>query len=148
MRQFYLDSKTLNKNVFSQTVEMSFQAYNFYGIEDEAFKEFDLLKQLSVISSDFSSFIKNGTKWMNTLNYKVFVDEINNNTVKENEKNAMALFLVDILQDYFYPDEDICIFREFPHKHLVVPIFLPFENNLNCTCTLLFLIQYFKYKLN
>ena len=36
---------------------------------------------------------------------------------------------------YSYPEEDICYFKDFPHKHLVIP-YLYTMRKINCTCTL------------
>ena len=40
-----------------------------------------------------------------------------------------------------YPDEDLCLFKEFPHSHLVVPIISP-GVKIACTCTLQWLEMY------
>ena len=39
---------------------------------------------------------------------------------------------------YEYPDEDVCLFKEFPHEHLVLPLIVS-GKQLNCTCTLMWL---------
>jgi hypothetical protein len=40
-----------------------------------------------------------------------------------------------------YPEEDFCLFKNFPHSKLVVPK-INTKPDLQCTCTLLWLIQY------
>jgi hypothetical protein len=40
-----------------------------------------------------------------------------------------------------YPDEDLCLFKDFPHSHLVVPIISP-GVKIACTCTLQWLEMY------
>ena len=44
-------------------------------------------------------------------------------------------------QLYTYPDRDFCFFSDFPHERLVYPI-IESDLDLECTCTLLWLIQY------
>lgn len=42
--------------------------------------------------------------------------------------------------EYTYPDEDFCFFKDFPHRRQVFPL-INTKLKLNCTCTLLWLIQ-------
>ena len=43
--------------------------------------------------------------------------------------------------EYTYPNEDFCHFRHFPHARHVFPL-INTRAKLNCTCTLLWLIQH------
>jgi hypothetical protein len=46
---------------------------------------------------------------------------------------------------YAYPDEDFCIFYNFPHEKLIYPVassYTPTILEITCTCTLWFLLQY------
>ena len=49
---------------------------------------------------------------------------------------------------YSFPNEDICLFKDFPHSQLVLPLIIydasRFEY-IECTCTLVWLQQYFKH---
>ena len=42
---------------------------------------------------------------------------------------------------YLYPDEDICYFKDFPHKRLVIPYIYTTEE-INCTCSLKWIYLY------
>jgi hypothetical protein len=50
-------------------------------------------------------------------------------------------YLEYINPDYTFPDEDFCMFLDFPHNRLVFPILFGFEH-IKCTCTLMYLVQY------
>jgi len=45
---------------------------------------------------------------------------------------------------YTYPNEDICLFKDFPHSHLVFAYIFP-DEKLKCTCTLKWLNLYVKH---
>ena len=51
---------------------------------------------------------------------------------------------------YMYPDEDLCLFDNFPHKQLVIPSFAISDDvtNFECSCTLTWLIQNHKIYLH
>jgi hypothetical protein len=46
------------------------------------------------------------------------------------QKNAVSFDRV-----YTYPEQDICLFRHFPHERYVLPVIVP-GRFLACTCTL------------
>jgi hypothetical protein len=52
--------------------------------------------------------------------------------------------LNDEKSGYDYPDEDFCLFKYFPHSKLVFPI-VKSNIELNCTCTIAWLIQYWRF---
>ena len=42
---------------------------------------------------------------------------------------------------YDYPQKDFCLFKDFPHNKLVMPI-IKTKQNLECSCTLMWLLKY------
>ena len=48
--------------------------------------------------------------------------------------------------DYYYPDEDLCLFKDFPHKQLIYPSIVS-EKQKECTCTIIWLVKYFNFYL-
>lgn len=147
-----LDSKFLNKNVFKSVTEI-----NVYGIlnniEAPLFKSFKNLKYLELNLENFGEFFHRGIKWMESLNNHV---RSNLSAVAERPANKATVnhiilntFLVYFIQYqrysylmlYGYPDEDLCIFINFPHSNLVYPIFNT-DYNLECTCTIIWLLRY------
>ena len=51
---------------------------------------------------------------------------------------------------YMYPDEDLCLFDNFPHKQLVIPSFAISDDvtNFECSCTLTWLIELGRFELS
>ena len=49
-----------------------------------------------------------------------------------------------IHKEYDYPDEDFCLFANWPHKKLVLPVFYS-ERIHNCTSTFTWLIQNYPF---
>jgi hypothetical protein len=64
------------------------------------------------------------------------------------EQNGIFLEVHPLLDDFFNEcDEDLCFFVDFPlEKFVFIHLLNKHElNRFNCTCTLLFLYQYFEY---
>ena len=50
---------------------------------------------------------------------------------------------------YEWPDEDLCLFRNFPHPRLVYPLVYTYESKeIKCSCTIIWLVQYSKNYFN
>jgi hypothetical protein len=86
-----------------------------------------------------------GTEWMSSLNqYLLFLD-LNKTDFIHTYLVTVNLYYkrpeVEIIhRDYAFPDEDFCLFWPFPHEQLVYMVFD--KANLNCTCTILWLLKY------
>ena len=102
---------------------------------------------------NFGSFLhKSDNKWMKYINNDVNVNIKNQNLVSRNLAKSLKF---EIYQNsnknnaskksfgnaYMYPDEDFCLFKHFPHEHLVYTPIMS-GDRLQCTCTLIWLIQY------
>jgi len=143
--QIDVNEKLLNRHVFR---ELKF--FSFFGklnfIEEGVFKDFDILIAIYISNEFISSVFHKNPKWLYSLNQKSLIDPAN--FVPSIEKlNFLALVFQQSMPKlvfYEFPDEDICIFEKFPHKHGVLPRFYPAM--FKCSCTFLYLIQYsFKY---
>ena len=143
---FYKENLThsiLNKNLFKNIYQL-----NIFGIltdiEVDLFKSFDKLKYLDISISNFKDFFNRGNEWMKFLNKKVNVDLTDASSVLSNKDNVFMLkfryerAFVSFDSIYDYPDEDLCLFKDFPHQNLVYPILLP-GKLIKCTCTLIWL---------
>ena len=94
-------------------------------------------------------FHSNDITWLGRLNsHRVTLRDLSSRAaVEQNMWRRMQLKLVyeraEVSFDrvYTYPDEDLCLFADFPHAHLVLPIIVPGEK-LACTCTLAWLQRY------
>ena len=98
-----------------------------------------------------------GTKWINSLNRNVNVSIDNKFELKRNihklvsiEFDVLNLFFFN--QFYTFPNEDICLFKDFSHTQLVLPLLVLNANVYNaakeCSCTLIWLVQNYKYFFN
>ena len=116
-------------------------------IEDDSLES---LFDLKFIKMDMSSnMITNGFKWTNVLNKNIFVNLSNQTLVKQNQDKIVYLFLnfdlVSNKEQYLYPDEDFCFFKDIPDYRLV--FVLPFKNQFsgkikNCSCLLFWLFKH------
>jgi hypothetical protein len=46
-----------------------------------------------------------------------------------------------LTHNYTYPSEDLCLFEHFPHKNLVIPSLAIRNEDIECSCTIIWLIQ-------
>ena len=128
-----------------------------YDIQTDLFSHFKSLKFLALILDNFKQLLENNNNWLKYLNSDVKVNLTDLNEVNKNlnkmftlqiiQKNSEAGSFTAFSKSYKYPDEDFCLFKEFPHENLVYP-FLLSGALPECTCTIFWLIQnsdlYFK----
>ena len=138
-----LDENLLNKMVFKNMFHLSITDSYIRYIQSDLFGSFDVLKVLEMKLLNIEPFlaISSNNNWMSYLNPKVNVDLNNSTDVSTNLEYKMIFYLTDLNEYYEYPDDDLCLFKEFPHEHLVAPVLIGKEN-LKCTCTLLWLLKY------
>ena len=75
------------------------------------------------------------------MNKDIIVKQEDLNNFNENILVLLIYQSIENVTYYSYPNEDLCLFKDFPHQRLVVPILRP-NTKSECTCTELFLIQY------
>ena len=149
-----LTSKLLNKYAFKYINNIVIWGI-VDSIETELFKNFKYLKLLCLNVQNLRKLLENNNKWLSYLNTNVKINLNNPSSFNYNNlKNSMVLEIIQKDQDqssgstftraYTYPDEDFCLFEHFPHNHLVLPVIIS-GVKLECTCTVLWLIQYSKY---
>ena len=147
MSHFYvyyssLDFNMLNQHLFKNVREISFH-HILMNIEMGVLNSLVNLKNIDFKLDNYKQFFHSlGNKWMNDLN--VNVRESNNYDLKKLRAKMFRLrfrFLKSIVsfnRVYEYPLEDACLFKEFPHERLVLPIVEP-GKAIACTCTLAWL---------
>jgi hypothetical protein len=143
-----MNGKILDKNVF-RNVQILFLEGSLRQIQGDLFVAFLRLKFLQInIVSSLRDFFHSGTEWMSNLN--VYVNNYANLTSQLTSSQLRnKVFIVQFRQEasitqhiYEYPNEDLCLFRDFPHKRLIFPSFI-FDKNISCSCTLIWLIKYY-----
>ena len=126
---------------------------NLETFAEDLFENFLEISLISVISDDFINFFHRGTKWLNSINKNL---NVSYNKIRDLTQNINRIVSVEIVvinglyfnRFYTFPNEDICLFKNFPHSQLVLPliVFDPAQfDSSDCSCTLLWLQQYYKY---
>jgi len=141
----------LNMQFLNRMVFKNLENFEFLGqldsIESDLFKQFSKLKILRLVVQKLDALFHRDLKWISSLNEKTLINLNSPDPIiiyLNNEINFMILIFHQSFPNitlYKYPDEDICLFKEYPHNHLVLPQLTP-SALFDCTCTQLFLIQY------
>jgi hypothetical protein len=124
--------RMINKFIFKHTRFLDIIG-SINKIEAHLFCSFKEIELVSLNLDDLKSFFLNGIDWIKCLNgdkrRMVFVRMTENvSPFKQRE--------------YDFPTEDLCLFKEFPHRQHVFPVI---RNRLRipCSCTVLWLIKNF-----
>ena len=126
-----LDNTHLNRNVF-KNIDFLLISGVLNEIESDTFSRFNFLKTIFIQLDNLKEFFRaSNNKWIAVLN-----DEINVNMSDANlslsfiRQNIMSLIFIYInelssfSQNYEYPNEDRCLFKFFPHDHVVFPLLM------------------------
>ena len=147
-----LTTKILNKYVFKYIYDLEINGY-LNDIQTDLFSHFNI-KIVDILIDNYRDFFSKGNKWMKYLNNKVRVNLSDANEVNEKINEQYSKIRLQykkkysiINEIYEYPDEDFCLFQHFPHDHLVFPMIIP-GKKIKCSCTVLWLVQYYSYYIN
>ena len=147
----HFSQKILNTLVFKKVLVVILQGI-IYGIQTDLFTRFRDINCVSLSVDNHEQFLHGGTSWMSSLNSDLDV----NLTISLKFRDILARTIVleslpkkkVFSSAYTYPNEDICMFKNFPHKQLVYPA-LVFEKQVPaCSCTIIWLMQYSNIYLN
>jgi len=127
--------ENLNRNNLSPELFRKIQFVDIAGIvngiESNLFKDFKDLSIINLALSNLREFFHMGNQWMNYLNLNM-----NKKVIKLEFRHQNEISSFDAI--YEYPNEDLCLFKYFPHERLVFPLLVP-GKRLECTCTLYWL---------
>jgi hypothetical protein len=142
----------LNLNPFAfKTLKFLLIKGNLESFDEDLFENFKEISYISVKSDDLINFFHRGTKWLNSINKNLNVSL----SSIDFRKNIHKLVSIEFVSQswlffnrfYTYPNEDICLFKNFPHTQLVLPLIIfdpaKFDSN-EYSCTLVWLQQYYK----
>jgi hypothetical protein len=145
----YIRFDTLSTKIINQYLFKNVQQIRVYGyilnIQYDLFKYFNYANTITLNTIKIRTLFHNGNDWLGYLRHSYQSNSLNR---KYNKPKIILVlvncYLPDSLTDlYEYPDEDFCLFSHFPHDKLVFPLIQSGQNVfINCSCTLLFLIQY------
>ena len=141
-----IDSNLISKHVFKNIRFLNLIGI-LYDIQPDLFKNFKQLKYITIQSdANIKDFFNSGLEWVNHLNPKVNINLSSESEIQMTSTGAVIVEFNQMLTlfkiDYEYPDEDFCLFKDFPFRQLVLPKFIFLKNPI-CTCTLVWLIQYY-----
>ena len=114
-------------------------------IDAASLKSLTKLKSLTVRQLDLETLLKSNTEWFSALNTH------NQKLITSLDLRATDFFLLafgigaESRLNMEFSDSQICLFKDFPHKNLVVPVFYEedygIENSLACSCTVNWLFK-------
>lgn len=136
-----LDKKILDENVFSSLNKFGFTRH-LKSINNDIFALLKNLQMISLHIYNLNYVINNGIDWIRSINKGLNVDLHKNN---HNGFREVYIFFENSSENPF-TDVNYCIFKDFPHQQLVVPLILDFiSNSSNCSCTVIWLIKYYYF---
>ena len=145
-------TRLIDKHVFKYITRLIITGV-VESIQEDLFLNLKNLGFLYFNLDNFGSFLhKSDNKWMKYINNDVNVNLKNQNLVYKNLKKSLKFEIYQNSKSYntskklfgnayMYPDEDFCLFKHFPHEHLVYTPIMS-GDRLQCTCTLIWIIQY------
>ena len=115
-----------------------------------------MIKTIAINHDNFETFLHKGLAWTHQLNADIDIKLTNGMKFSKYKNRAIFIEFYDtpssFNEAYMYPDEDICLYKDFPHRQLVFPSIVFAETfkkkTIKCTCSLLWLIQHGKMYLN
>ena len=145
----HLTLETMNRDVFKH-VQIVFISGLLQSIQSNLFDSFAKLKWLKLETENLRALLGQGLQWANYLNKNT---TFNLSFFKTNQtKPQRSGFYLEISvvssvfsKPYRFPNEDICLFKDFPHEQLVYPLIVFQEELSECTCTLEWLTQNAEY---
>ena len=147
-----ITERIINKHVFKNIKELTLYGL-VYNFQTDLFKNFNKLKYVDFLFENFRQLFHNGNEWMTYLNKPVVVDLNHIKAKNVIEKLHMKIrfqygkVFSSFNSVYDYPNEDFCLFKHFPHNHLVFPMMVP-GKRIDCSCTVLWLIKYYHVYFN
>ncbi len=164
-----INKKTILSHDISLYLEVNYESLTFDIINLNMFKDVQSIQLLGVLNNidtllfkkltklkivllkiiNLKEFFHKGNKWLTNLNSHVNVD-LTNGTFEIDHKLILIIMILNPInyvsfnRHYVYSNEDICLFKDFPHKHLVMPYIYP-GKRVKCSCTLKW-IHLYNYK--
>ena len=144
-----LDLNIVHPSVFNNTSTISInEGCLLKSIDGEIFLHLKYLSSIQIGPSVFRKVNhKQGIKWIRKINNRTHVNLSN---ITETTKQIVYIDLstsIDIIQ--IFPDEDFCIYVDFPFDQLVIIDFYNFQYDFEhgFCCTYLWLLQFTEYYL-
>ena len=147
-----LDTNLLNERIFQNITTLNIQGL-ITQIQMDLFGHFRKLKFVRIASNTNLKYFFHtcNTKWINYLNTDLRVNLSDKKAFLGLKSRVITLQFTEdnylFHTSYSYPDVDFCLFSEFPHTQLVLPS-LVLQSKVACSCTLIWLVQYYALYMN
>lgn len=123
----------------------------FNEIHTDLFKFFSTVRYIVLDLENQRRFFHKSSNWIENINLNLKSNSTLNDSemiqeyLENNNTRNLATYMILTYYNYSYnyPDEDFCIFKNFPHRRLVLAIFNYQKYPMKCTCSKCWLIQYF-----
>lgn len=143
---FSLDKESLSPLLFKGINFLRTYDSVITNIQEDFFSYFPFLKYARWELSNLGDFFRNvNPAWMKNANYFINVNYSDAQQVLANRQNDLLITLADVSGSYKFPDEDFCLFKDFPH-HKMLFFQIDTAAELPCTCTLYWLHKHKQYK--
>ena len=137
--------KLLNRLVFRKVNTLVLEGI-ISDFQPDLFQNFTRLKRIVIEVINLQSFLHAGIAWASSLNSDLNEDPTKVSKYLKIAERSILVEFIDMSKifskTYDYPEEDLCLFKDFPHRQLVVPMILAEMNSFQCTCTIKWLMQY------
>ena len=144
----------MNKDVFEHLQDLHLVG-SINMIQTDLFYHFKEMKIISLVIDDLKAFFHNsvnGTEWLEYINNDLHITNFEREFfIRQFQRVALVQFVESqspFVQPYSYPENDYCLFNRFPHHQLIYPIIIMFKQNVECSCTLVWLINNSTYYFN
>lgn len=141
-----IDGKLLYKFVFKQVKTLFLSGYLKNSFENNLIKSLSYLNKIEININNLRSFFHSSTKWFDEINFDLQKVDLNSNSLMELLKHGQTKIFITVFGQYLswtysFPDEDFCLFKNYPHERLALPIIFT-KALINCTCTQCWLLRY------
>ena len=138
-----LSSKLLNKYIFEKMFVLDLEG-QISEIQNELFKSFKYLRFVRFRMQNIRNLFVRKNTWLEHLNDDLDIDPRDSKNLVTYNQRIIVLVLQQLFYNltfYDYPNQDFCLFKNFPHRKLVWPRLKP-NFKTDCSCTEVFLLQY------
>jgi len=130
-----LTSNILNKYVFKYLKEIYIDDSSVDRIETTLFTHFNSIEAIYLRLKNFKIFFQEA-EWIQFLN--------ESSLVNNNNRQILLGIIDNNLEPYEFPDNDLCLFKNFPHESNVFFYVSSSFHKYKCSCTLLYLLKNWK----
>jgi hypothetical protein len=147
--QVSLDLNFIDANVFKSITSLNLYNTYLFDTRNDFFHYFRYLKSISLDLTNLKeSLVKmDKNNFLTYLNYYLPVQTELEHIPTANLNEQTEILFSDSNKLYEFGDEDLCLFRKFPHEKLVYPT-VSSKEKLECSCTVIWLLRYSKFYRN